>query len=79
MLTLLDQALRSDWKGSPLAHSLPQVLRTIGWYIDQRQGRLHKIAHSGGSLSIFSTQDSRNRETCNTDPAADIRHVGPFI
>lgn len=24
------QALRSDWKGSPLAHSLPQVLRTVG-------------------------------------------------
>jgi hypothetical protein len=49
------QALRSDWKGSPLAHSLPQVLRTVGWYIDQRQGRLHKIAHSGGSVSVSYT------------------------
>lgn len=46
------QALRSDWKGSPLAHSLPQVLRTVGWYVDRSQGRLNKISKNGGSVTV---------------------------
>ena len=49
------QALRSDWKGSPLAHSLPQLLRTVGWYVDQSQGHLHKISKNGGSVSVTYT------------------------
>ena len=46
------QTLRSDWNGSPLAHSLPQLLRTVGWYVDQKERRLHKISHNGESLTV---------------------------
>jgi hypothetical protein len=46
------QALRSDWEASPLAHSLPQLLRTIGWYVDHNQGRLHKLSKNGDSLTV---------------------------
>jgi hypothetical protein len=46
------RALRSDWKGSPLAHSLPQLLRTVGWYVDQKQGCLHKISKNGARVSV---------------------------
>ena len=46
------QALRSDWNASPLAHSLPQLLRTVGWYVDHKQGRLHKLLKDGDSLTL---------------------------
>jgi hypothetical protein len=46
------QALRSDWNGSPLAHSLPQLLRTVGWYVDHQKGRLHRISKNGDTLTI---------------------------
>ena len=49
------QALRSDWECSPLSHSLPQVLRTVGWYVDHRKGQLHKISRTGDTLSVSST------------------------
>jgi hypothetical protein len=45
------QALRSNWNGSPLAHSLPQLLRTVGWYVDNKQGQLQKIT-KGDSLRV---------------------------
>ena len=46
------QALRSDWNASPLAHSLPQLLRTVGWYVDHKQGRLQKSLKDGDSLTL---------------------------
>ena len=46
------QALRSDWNASPLAHSLPQLLRTVGWYVDHKEGRLHKLSKNGDTLTV---------------------------
>ena len=46
------QALRSDWERSPLSHSLPQVLRTVGWYVDDKKGQLQKISRSGETLTV---------------------------
>ena len=49
------QKLRSDWERSPLSHSLPQVLRTVGWYVDHKEGQLHKISKTGDTLSVSYT------------------------
>jgi hypothetical protein len=49
------QALRSDWERSPLSHSLPQVLRTVGWYVDHKKCQLHKISQTGEALSVSYT------------------------
>ena len=49
------QALRSDWERSPLSHSLPQVLRTVGWYVDQKKCQLQKISRTGEALSVSYT------------------------
>jgi hypothetical protein len=49
------QALRSDWERSPLSHSLPQVLRTVGWYVDHKQGQLQKISRNGETVTVFYT------------------------
>jgi len=49
------QALRSDWNGSPLAHSMPQLLRTVGWYVDHKRGRLHRISNHGESMIVSYT------------------------
>jgi hypothetical protein len=46
------QALRSDWEVRPLAHSLPQLLRTIGWYVDDKEGQLKKVSKVGESLTV---------------------------
>ena len=49
------QALRSDWEPSPLSHSLPQVLRTVGWYVDDKKGQLHKVSRNGETVSVSYT------------------------
>jgi hypothetical protein len=49
------KALRSDWERSPLSHSLPQVLRTVGWYVDHKKGQLQKISRNGETLSVSYT------------------------
>jgi hypothetical protein len=49
------QALRSDWERRPLSHSLPQVLRTVGWYVDHKKGQLLKISRNGETLSVSYT------------------------
>jgi hypothetical protein len=59
------QALRSDWEASPLVHSLPQLLRTVGWYVDHNQGRLHKFSKNGDSLTV-SYVGSIGREKSET-------------
>jgi len=49
------KALRSDWERSPLSHSLPQVLRTVGWYVDHKKGQLQKISRNGETVSVSYT------------------------
>jgi hypothetical protein len=49
------QALRSDWERSPLSHSLAQVLRTVGWYVDHKKCQLHKISKTGETLEVSYT------------------------
>ena len=49
------QALRSDWERSPLSHSLPQILRTVGWYVDHKKGQIHKISKTADTLSVSYT------------------------
>jgi hypothetical protein len=49
------QALRSDWERSPLSHSLPEVLRTVGWYVDDKKGQLKQISRRGETLSVSYT------------------------
>ena len=49
------QALRSDWERSPLSHSLPQVLRTVGWYVDHKKGQIHKISKTADTVSVSYT------------------------
>lgn len=49
------QALRSDWERSPLSHSLPQVLRTVGWYVDQKKGQIHKVSKAADTVSVSYT------------------------
>ena len=49
------QALRSDWERSPLSHSLPEVLRTVGWYVDDKKAQLKKISRRGETLSVCYT------------------------
>jgi hypothetical protein len=49
------QALRSDWERSPLSHSLAQILRTVGWYVDHKKGQIHKISRSGETVTVSYT------------------------
>ena len=49
------QALRSDWEHSPLSHSLSQVLRTVGWYVDQKKGHLQRISKNGDTVRVSYT------------------------
>jgi hypothetical protein len=49
------QALRSDWERSPLSHSLPQILRTVGWYVDHKKGQIHKISRNNDTLTVSYT------------------------
>ena len=51
-LELEGRALRSDWERSPLSHSLSQILRTVGWYVDQKKGHLQKISMTGERVSF---------------------------
>ena len=46
------QAQRSNWERSPLSHSLPQVLRTVGWYVDHKNGELKKLSSIGEMLTV---------------------------
>ena len=56
------KALRKDWNGSPLAQSLPQLLRTIGWYVDNKKGQLQKIT-KGDSLRISYIECTGNEKS----------------
>jgi hypothetical protein len=46
------QARRSDAGGSPEAHNLSQILRAVGAFVDQKQGRLTGVTMDGQDITI---------------------------
>lgn len=38
------QALRASWERSPNAHTLSQILRTVGAHVDHKRGRLLRVS-----------------------------------
>ena len=47
------QASRSDGRSLPKPHSLPQLMRTVGWYLDKKQGRLLRLSKHGDTVSVL--------------------------
>ena len=47
-----DGKSRSDASHAPKPHSSPQTLRTLGWLIDNKEGRLLKIFMRGHSVRV---------------------------
>jgi len=46
------QSKRTGAPGSPEAHSLSQILRAVGAFVDQRQGKLLGVTKEGQDISI---------------------------
>jgi hypothetical protein len=46
------QARRTDSGGSPEAHALSQILRAVGAFVDQKQGRLLGVSIEGPDIAI---------------------------
>lgn len=46
------QGRRSGAPGSPEAHTLSQILRAVGAFVDQKQGRLLGVVKEGQDISI---------------------------
>jgi hypothetical protein len=46
------QSKRSGAPGSPEAHTLSQILRAVGAFVDQKQGRLLGVRKDGQEISI---------------------------
>jgi hypothetical protein len=46
------QSKRTGAPGSPEAHTLSQILRAVGAFVDQKQGRLLSVAKEGQEISI---------------------------
>jgi hypothetical protein len=46
------QTRRSGAAGSPEAHTLSQILRAVGAFVDQKQGRLLAVTKDGQDISI---------------------------
>jgi hypothetical protein len=46
------QAQRKGTPGSPEAHTLSQILRAVGAFVDQKQGRLMGVTVEGQDISI---------------------------
>lgn len=46
------QSKRTGAPGSPEAHTLSQILRAVGAFVDQKQGRLLAITKDGQEISI---------------------------
>lgn len=46
------QSKRSGAPGSPEAHSLSQILRAVGAFVDQKQGRLLSVSKNGQEVTI---------------------------
>jgi hypothetical protein len=48
--------LRSYTPHVPKPHSVPQTLRTLGWFIDNKEGRLLKIFMRGHGVRVFYSE-----------------------
>lgn len=46
-------AKRSQKEGSPNAHSMSQILRTVGAYLDHKGGRLLRVSWSSPSVTLW--------------------------
>jgi hypothetical protein len=46
------QGKRTGAPGSPEAHTLSQILRAVGAFVDQKQGRLLSVAKDGQDITI---------------------------
>jgi len=46
------QSKRTGAPGSPEAHTLSQILRAVGAFVDQKQGRLLGVSKDGQDISI---------------------------
>jgi hypothetical protein len=46
------QSKRTGAPGSPEAHNLSQILRAVGAFVDQKQGRLLAVSKDGQDISI---------------------------
>ena len=46
------QSKRTGAPGSPEAHTLSQILRAVGAFVDQKQGRLLGVSKEGQDISI---------------------------
>jgi hypothetical protein len=46
------QGKRTGAPGSPEAHTLSQILRAVGAFVDQKQGRLMSVAKDGQDITI---------------------------
>src|SRR5687767_8792741 len=46
------QGKRTGAPGSPEAHTLSQILRAVGAFVDQKQGRLLSVVKDGQEISI---------------------------
>ena len=46
------QSRRTGAPGSPEAHTLSQILRAVGAFVDQKQGRLISVVKDGQDISI---------------------------
>lgn len=54
------QSKRTGTAGSPEAHTLSQILRAVGAFVDQKQGRLLSVAKDGQDINI-EYQSALNR------------------
>ncbi len=55
------QSKRTGALGSPEAHTLSQILRAVGAFVDQKQGRLLAVTKDGQEISI-EYQSALNRD-----------------
>ncbi len=46
------QSKRTGAAGSPEAHTLSQILRAVGAFVDQKQGRLLAVSKDGSDITI---------------------------
>ena len=46
------QSRRTGAPGSPEAHTLSQILRAVGAFVDQKQGRLLAVSKDGSEITI---------------------------
>lgn len=52
-LERVGQASRSNRQTLAKPHSLPQLMRTVGWYVDKKQGRLLRVSKHSETVSVL--------------------------